>query len=62
MYEATQTDFSPQLVRIPAATSWLDPFPQQADPTMQIPGCRRRTTDQTTESKEVPTWIRLQRG
>ena len=55
MYEATQTDFSPQLVRIPAATSWLDPFPQQADPTRQIPGCRRRTTDQTTESKEVPT-------
>ena len=26
-------------------------------PEWQVPGCRRRTTDQTTESKEVPTWI-----
>ena len=62
MYEAIQTDFSPQLVRIPAATSWLDPFPQQADPTRQIPGCYRRTANQITKGKEVPTWIRLSSG
>ena len=62
MYEATQTDFSSQHVRIPADASWLDPLPQQADPTRKIPGCYRRTTDQTTKGKEVKTWIRLQSG
>ena len=62
MYEATQTDFSPQLVRIPAATSWLDPLSQQADPARQIHGWSGRAVNQITKGKEVPTWIRLPSG
>ena len=57
MYEATQTDFSPQLVRIPAATSWLDPFPQQTDPAREVHRRCGRTADQITKGKEVPPWI-----
>ena len=41
MYEATQTDFSSQYVRIPADASWIDLLPQQTDPAKQIPGCHR---------------------
>ncbi len=62
MYETTQTDIGSQHVRIPTDASWLDPLPQQVDSARQVPGCRRRTTDQTTESQEVPTWIRLFSG
>ena len=62
MYEATQTDIGSQLVRIQTDASWLNPLPQQADSARQIPGCYRRTAYQTTEGKEVPTWIRLQSG
>ena len=59
MHEATQTDIDLQLVRIPTDASWLDPLSQQADPARQIHGCGGRIADQTTESKEVQTWIRL---
>ena len=62
MYEATQMDIGSQLVKIPTATSWLDPFPQQADPARQIHGCGGRAANQITKGKEVPTWIRSPSG
>ena len=41
MYEATETDTCSQLVRIPTATSRVNPFPEQADPSRQIYRCSR---------------------
>ena len=61
MYEATQTDIGSQFVRIPTDDSWIDLLSQQTDSTRQIPGCNRRTTDQTAKSKEVSTWMTLPR-
>ena len=55
MYEATETDPSSQFIRIPAATSRIDLFPQQADPARQIHGCGGRAANKITKGKEVPT-------
>jgi len=62
MHEATQKDIGSQLVRIPTDASWFDPLPQQVNSARQIPGCYRRTANQITKGKEVPTWIRSPSG